>query len=236
MKDDQPKVYVASSIDETVPSIAMSQNAPINLQPDKARIPVQPKQKLSLPQLIVKKITSFVMDFLETIVVALSIFVVVYLFIVQPHQVKGSSMEPNFHDNEYILTDKLSYRLREPKRGEVIIFKAPKNPDVDYIKRVIGLPGDTVKVEGGYVYVNDKKLDEPYLQDKSNLFPGSFITEGVDITISDGNLFVMGDNRPHSSDSREFGPIPKNSIIGRAFLRYWPPSVAGLLPTVHYEF
>src|SRR3989344_6323825 len=96
---------------------------------------------------LLKSAVNFFFDFLETIVVALSVFVVIYLFLVQPHEVKGSSMEPSFQNNEYIITDKISYRFNEPKRGDTIIFKAPKNPDVDYIKRVIGLPGEKVKIE-----------------------------------------------------------------------------------------
>src|SRR3990167_10435890 len=101
---------------------------------------------------------NFVFDFLETIVVALSVFVVIYLFIVQPHEVKGSSMEPSFQNNEYIITDKISYRFGHPQRGDVVIFKAPVNPEVDYIKRIIGLPGESVKISQGKVYVNGKKI------------------------------------------------------------------------------
>ena len=183
---------------------------------------------------IVRGIVHFFLDFLETIVVALSIFVVVYLFVVQPHEVKGSSMEPNFHNNEYILTDKFSYKFSPPQRGDVVIFKAPNNPDIDYIKRVIGLPGDQVKIEGGYVFVNGDRLTESYLSDTTQLFPGSSIREGEESTIPQDHLFVLGDNRPHSSDSREFGPIPKRLIIGKAFLRYWPPQQFGILPKITY--
>lgn len=184
---------------------------------------------------ILRGIFSFVLDFLETIVVALSIFVVVYLFFFQPHEVKGASMESNFHDGEYILTDKISYRFRLPKRGEVIIFKAPKNPDIDYIKRIIGLPGETVKVEGGAVYVNGNKLVEPYIHDQTVILGNGFLSEGRNITVPQNEYFVMGDNRPHSSDSREFGPILKDSIIGRAFLRYWPLSEFGTVKEIRYQ-
>lgn len=183
---------------------------------------------------IIRRFVNFVLDFLETIVVALSIFVVIYLFLMQPHEIKGISMEPNFHDNEYILTDKISYRLHTPVRGDVVIFKAPVNPDVDYIKRVIGLPGDHVKIQNGFVYVNGEKLKEDYLRDSTFLFPGSFLTEGVEITISAGKIFLLGDNRPHSSDSRQFGPVPIDSIVGRAFFRYWPINVLGVLPQIRY--
>jgi signal peptidase I len=93
-----------------------------------------------------------------------------------------------------------------------------------------------VKVQGGFVYINDQKIDEPYLQDQTILFPGSYLTDGVDITVGPDQYFVFGDNRPHSSDSREFGPIEKNTIIGRAIIRYWPPAVAGMLPVITYNF
>lgn len=182
----------------------------------------------------IRSVIHFILDFLETIVVALSIFVVVYLFVVQPHEVKGSSMEPNFHNNEYILTDKISYKFGPPQRGDVVIFKAPTNPDIDYIKRVIALSGERVKVVKGDVYVNGQKLPEPYLREPTQLFPGSALKEGEEIIIPDDYLFVLGDNRPHSSDSREFGPIPKRLIIGRAFLRYWPPQEFGILPKASY--
>lgn len=201
-----------------------------------------PSEKQNSPSLktdniivyIVKKIINFFFDFLETSVVALSIFVVVYLFLVQPHEIKGSSMEPNFHNNEYILTDKISYKFREPQRGEVIIFKAPTNNEVDYIKRVIGLPGDRIKVQDGFVYVNEMKLNESYLADKTPLLPGSSMQEGVEITIPPDHIFVMGDNRPHSSDSREFGPVSFNLIIGHAIFRYWPLPEMGLISTAKY--
>ncbi len=187
-------------------------------------------------QILFKRIFSFFLDFLETIVVALSIFVVIYLFLFQPHEVKGASMESNFHDGEYILTDKISYRFREPARGEVIIFKAPKNPDIDYIKRIIGLPGETVKVDNGYVWVNAKKLVEDYIHDQTTILGSGFISEGQDAVVPVNEYFVMGDNRPHSSDSREFGPIPKSSIIGRALIRYWPPPNLGMIPQIQYNF
>ena len=179
---------------------------------------------------------NFVFDFLETIVVALSVFVVIYLFIVQPHEVKGSSMEPTFQNNEYIITDKVSYRFGKPNRGDVVIFKAPVNPDVDYIKRIIGLPGETVMIENGRIYIDGKILNEPYLEDLTPVFPGGFIKEGAVVSVPEDHYFVMGDNRPHSSDSREFGPIEKKLIIGKAVFRYWPINNLGLIPGANYRF
>ena len=185
---------------------------------------------------LLRSVINFFFDFLETIVVALSVFVVVYLFIIQPHEVKGSSMEPSFQNNEYIITDKLSYRFGNPQRGDVVIFKAPINPDVDYIKRIIGLPGEKVKISQSKVYIDDKLLDEPYLEEITPLFPGGFVQEGITIDIPIDHYFVMGDNRPHSSDSREFGPIPRKSIVGKAIFRYWTINELGLIQGVNYQF
>src|SRR3990167_4187515 len=186
--NNQSKVAVDSEIQEYIPTVAVA-------PPYESPFVTEKPAKKHKPVTFVGAIVGFFMDFLETIVVALSIFVIVYLFLVQPHEVKGSSMEPSFHNNEYILTDKISYRFHEPDRGDVIIFKAPRNPEVDYIKRVIGLPEDKVKVEKGYVYVNDQKLTENYLREKTYLYPGSFMGEGVNITVPKDHLFVMGDNR-----------------------------------------
>jgi signal peptidase I len=225
----QSKIAIDPKVDESISRVALS-SAP--LPKNTPKTPEKPviKQPVSIIALGI----GLFFDFLESIVVAASIFVVVYLFFVQPHEVKGSSMEPSFHNNEYILTDKISYRFKNPERGEVVIFKAPNNPEVDYIKRIIALPGEKVKVEKGLVYVNDQKLDEVYLKDSTYLFPSSKMQEGVNVFVGNDELFVMGDNRPHSSDSREFGPIQKKSIVGRAFLRYWPINEIGLVPEIKY--
>ena len=182
-----------------------------------------------------RQLWAFVLDFIETIVVSLAIFAIVYVFLFQPHQVDGRSMEPTFHNSEYILTDKVSYRMHEPNRGDVVVFHSPQDERVDFIKRIIGVPGDSVMVRGGYVYLNDNKLDESYINDPGQVSPGRFLKEGEEITVSGGQYLVMGDNRLHSSDSREWGLVTRNEIVGRAFFRYWPPAAFGLLPTAEKE-
>lgn len=224
-RQESSRVAVDTQINERIPSVVISSPRSFNANDG------QPQNFLVYAA---KRIINFFLDFLETIVVALSIFVVIYLFIAQPHEIKGSSMEPSFFNNEYILTDKISYRLHEPARGDVIIFKAPTNQDVDYIKRVIGLPGDRVKIQNGAVFLNGEKLREDYLRDPTTLFPGSFMQEGIEITVPPGEVFVLGDNRLHSSDSRQFGPVPIDTLIGRAFLRYWPITAVGVLEKVNY--
>lgn len=162
-------------------------------------------------------------EFIEAIVFALAIFLVVYLFLFQPNQVKGHSMDPTFHDGEYILTDKISFRMGLPKRGDVVVFKSPKNADIDYIKRIIGLPAERVKISGGRVFVNGSILSESeYLDPSIYTGPESFLAENREIVVPQGQYFVMGDNRPHSSDSRDFGTVAPSEFIGKVFFRYWP--------------
>lgn len=175
----------------------------------------------------IKRIIEFVMDILETIVFVGSIFIMLYLFIMQPNQVKGASMEPTFASGDYIFTSKITYKFRSPERGDVIVFRSPKNPDIDYIKRIIGLPGDQILIQNGIVNVNGKPIHESYIASSTNLWDGGFVSEGVSITIPGNELFVMGDNRQRSSDSREFGSIPVESVIGQVFYRYFPSSKMG---------
>lgn len=176
---------------------------------------------------LINGIIAFVMDILETIVFIGSIFIVVYLFILAPNQVKGASMEPTFQSGDYILTSKITYKFRTPQRGDVIVFKSPKNPDIDYIKRIIGLPGDTLVVKSGRLYINDMLADESYVATITNLWEGGYMKDGLPVIVPEGMIFVMGDNRPRSSDSREFGPVPLESIIGDVFYRYYPASKVG---------
>lgn len=176
---------------------------------------------------LAKQFIEFVMDILETVVFIGSLFIVVYLFILQPNQVKGASMDPTFATGDYIFTSKITYKFRPQHRGDIIVFKSPKNPDIEYIKRIIGLPGDKVVVEQGEVYVNGIKLDEGYISAKTNTWDGGFVKDGETVVVPAGEIFVMGDNRPRSSDSREFGTVPLSSIIGQVFYRYFPPGKVG---------
>lgn len=187
-----------------------------------------------------RRLGSFFLDILQTIVLALSIFVVSYLFLVQPHQVRGSSMYPNFEDNDFLLTDKISYRFGEPQRGEVVIFKAPPSEpcsaeECEYIKRIIGLPQETIKVQDGDIFINDQKLIEDYLPKGLRTTPGNFLSEGKEVTLSKGEYLAFGDNRPSSRDAREFGPIKREAIIGHAWFRYWPPPKVGLVPKTRFN-
>lgn len=178
---------------------------------------------------IVKKVLEFVMDILETVTFVGSLFIVVYLFILQPNEVRGQSMDTTFRDGEYILTSKLSYKFGTVARGDVVVFKSPDNDEIDFIKRIIGVPGDTVKILDGDVYLNGEKLNENYIQQPTSPIEGGFVMEGQEVLVPEGHLFVMGDNRPRSSDSRAFGPIPTQSIIGKVFFRYFPTQRLGTI-------
>lgn len=167
------------------------------------------------------------MEILETVVFIGSLFIVVYLFLLQPNQVKGASMEPSFQTGNYIFTSKFTYKIRDPLRGDVVVFRSPSNNDIEFIKRIIGLPGDTIRIENQEVYVNNEIINEPYISARTTLFTNGYLKEGEEIIIPEKHYFVMGDNRPHSSDSREFGPIEKSSFIGQVFYRYFPVSKAG---------
>lgn len=178
---------------------------------------------------ILKFIFEFIMDILETVVFIGSIFMVVYLFVFQPNQVRGSSMEPSFYNGEYFFTSKIAYKFKEFERGDVIVLKDPKNEEIDFIKRIIGLPGDTLLFKDGEVYVNGTKLNEPYIPAKTPVWDHGAVAENVPFVVPQADVFVMGDNRERSSDSREFGPIPIESVIGMVFYRYYPTARMGVI-------
>ena len=176
----------------------------------------------------------FIMSFIETVVVALVISVVLYLFVMTPHEVIGNSMHPTYQNGEYLMANKIQYKtFGEPERGDVIIFKYSDTQD--FIKRVIGLPGDTVMIKDGQIYINNQLLDESsYLASTVTTTGGDFLHEGETITVEEGKYFVCGDNRPHSSDSRSFGPISEDQIKGKAWIVYFPFSQFRLAPHEEY--
>lgn len=179
----------------------------------------------------------FILEFVQSIVLALSVFVLIYLFVAQPNEVKGNSMLPNFVSGEYLLTDKISYQFGEPQVGDVVVFKAPATEpcsaeECEYIKRIRALGSDRVMVSGGKLYVNGKIVDETFLPPDYLTEPGSYLQEGVEKIIPEGEFLCLGDNRSHSRDGREFGPIKRSLIVGRAFFKYWPLTSVGFVPKV----
>ena len=167
---------------------------------------------------------------LRDLVFALMVAALVVVFVVQPVKVEGTSMLPRLHDGERIFVNKLIYYDEyrwAPKieRGDIVVFWYPNDPSKSYIKRVIGLPGETVEVREGTVYISGAILEEKYLDPKENTSPAVQAPVKVNLNY----YFVMGDNRDNSSDSRSWGLVPKKYIYGKALLRYWPPSAASLI-------
>ncbi|MEN8253427.1 MAG: signal peptidase I [Patescibacteria group bacterium] len=193
-----------------------------------------------MPKLL-KSLGEFFLDTIETVVIALSIFLVVYLFFMQPHQVNGQSMVPTFQSGEYLLTDKVSYRMGDPERGDVVVFHAPpeagcpKGTGCDFIKRVIAVPGETIRLENNTFYVNGLPIREDYIPAEYQTLPGKFMKERGSYTLQASEYFVSGDNRPYSSDSRAWGPIKKSNIVGKGFIRYWPSDVIGFIKAANYD-
>ncbi|MFA6466849.1 MAG: signal peptidase I [Patescibacteria group bacterium] len=162
-----------------------------------------------------KKFGILIFEIVKVVLISLAIILPIRLFLVQPFYVEGASMEPNFYQNEYLIIDEISYRFNAKERGEVIIFKNPKDTKSYFIKRIIGLPGETVSVENGKVFVGGEQLDEPYIENFSS-------DTHLAVTLGENEYFVMGDNRTNSLDSRQLGPIHKDYIIGRVWIRGWP--------------
>jgi signal peptidase I len=172
---------------------------------------------------IVRKIYAFLIDSVQTFLIAAAVFLVIYAFLFRPFEVNGDSMYPNFHDKEYVITNLIGLRFQTPKLGDVVVFKAPPDPSKDSIKRVIGVPGDTVSVNNGNVYLNGKLLDESvFLKPDVKTYGGSFLKDGDSVKVPANEYFVMGDNREYSSDSREWGFVTKDEIIGESLFVYWP--------------
>lgn len=170
-----------------------------------------------------------VWEFAKIVLISLAIVLPIRIFVAQPFIVRGASMEPNFEDGEYLIVDELSYLLRNPERGEVVVFRYPEDPSQFFIKRIIGLPGETVVIEEGSVTIQNETnpsgilLGEAYLPETVITAPDS------ERTLKDGEYFVLGDNRTESSDSRRWGTLEEGFLIGRALLRLWPLAELGIV-------
>ena len=165
-------------------------------------------------------ISEFFWEMVRVAIISLVIILPVRYFLIQPFYVKGASMEPNFYDHEYLIIDEISYRFNEPARGDIVVFKYPKDEKQYFIKRVIGRPGETVKIQDNGVYINGTKLNEAYLPESTEtVLP---LRGYGEITLASDEYFLLGDNRSQSLDSRIFGPVKRDLIIGRTWIRGWP--------------
>jgi len=166
-------------------------------------------------------------EIVETILFTLLIYALVRTFLFENYRVVGRSMEPTLENDQFLVVNKLSYRLHEPQRGDIIVFRDPNDESRKLIKRVIGLPGERVEVRNSQVLVNDYPLEEPYISSPPHYSLAAQL-------IPEGQYFVLGDNRNNSSDSHSWGPVPDHEIVGKAWVSYWPPSLWGLIPHEAY--
>ena len=177
--------------------------------------------------MVIKKILITGWETIKIVIISLAIILPIRYYFIQPFFVRGASMEPNFDSGQYLVVNEMSYRFGEPKRGEVIVFKYPLNPSQYYIKRIIGLPGETIEIKDGKVYIYNSQFPEGKALDESAYLPPDTKTPGnLKITLGKKEYFVLGDNRWASSDSRQWGALPEENIIGRVWLRAWPFNLA----------
>lgn len=169
-----------------------------------------------------KRFLAFIWEIAKIVVVALVIVIPIRYFLFQPFFVKGQSMEPNFENGDYLIVDEITYRFRSPQRGEVVVFKYPQNTSQRFIKRVIGLPGETVEIKDGKITVYQADSNVKILDESGYLFESIPTPGEVKITLGPEEYFVLGDNRPASYDSRRWGVLPEADIIGRVYLRAFP--------------
>jgi len=172
---------------------------------------------------VARRFVRLVRELLETILPAILIALLLNVFVGQATRVQGQSMEPNLHTDQRLVVEKVSYRFHGPQRGDIVVIRVPSQGEELLIKRVIGLPGEMVEIRDGNVYIDGQLLDEPYANGSTRQGRiGRIIVPALQV-------FVMGDNRAHSNDSRSFGPVPIEDIVGRAWLSYWPLNNAGMV-------
>ncbi len=169
-----------------------------------------------------RRVLGWLSEVVETIVPAILIALLINLFLAQATRVYGQSMEPNLHSDQRLVVEKISYNFHEPRRGDIVILRVSQAGSGLLIKRVIGLPGEKVEIKGGKVYINEQPLEEPYLSDQSQ-------RDMKAIVVPPEHVFVLGDNRNFSNDSRSFGPVPLDNILGRAWFSYWPLDEVGFV-------
>ncbi len=176
---------------------------------------------------ICKNLCNFFWEIVKVVIVSALIVIPIRYFLIQPFFVSGASMQPQFSNGEYLIIDEIGYRNSAPRRGDVVVFRYPKDPSQFYIKRIVGLPDETVQIQDRKVLIFNK--ENPWglqLEESSYLRQGEITRGDINIKLGDDEYFVLGDNRQASSDSRVFGPVEKKFIIGKVWLRAWPPDKA----------
>jgi len=165
---------------------------------------------------------NFGWEILKTVIISLVIIIPIRYFLIQPFFVQGASMEPNFLDGDYLIIDEITYRFDGPERGDVVVFRYPLDTSQFFIKRVIGLPGETIKIEDGRIFIYEKDSQTPIILSEVEYLRDGYTAGNMEVVLKDNEYFVLGDNRGSSSDSRKWGAVPENDIVGRVWVRAWP--------------
>ncbi len=182
-----------------------------------------------------KKRNNKISEFIQVIFIFLFVFVIIYLFLGQLCEVSGNSMLPNFKNKEQLIAESLSVKLKGLERGDVVVFESPLENDKLLIKRVIGLPGESFKISGGKIYINDKVLNEDsYINSNEYTDVEKYFENDVEYSIPTDSYVVLGDNRDESTDSREWGYINTNSVIGKVIVKIYPLKSIGIVKKVKY--
>lgn len=179
-------------------------------------------------------VVGFIFEVIQVIIISLAIIIPIRYFLIQPFYVKGASMEPNFYDHEYLIIDEISYRLTEPERGDIVVFRYPNDPKQYFIKRIIGLPGETVEIGDGKVRVYNDENSEGTILEENYIFEG-YTIGNKKVKLRGDEYFMMGDNRSSSLDSRSFGPVNRDYFIGKVWLRGWPVTKLKVFETPDYN-
>lgn len=180
------------------------------------------EEKEDVKRSLLRSALDYFGELIRVVVISLAIILPVRYFLIQPFYVKGASMEPSFYDHEYLVIDELSYRLRDPARGEIIVFRYPNDPRQFFIKRVIGLPDETVQFDNGKIIIKNTEHPKGFVLQEQYLDPALLTTGGQEITLGREKYYLLGDNRTSSLDSRYFGALTRSYIIGRVWIRGWP--------------
>ncbi len=183
-----------------------------------------------------KKFVGILLEVFQVLIISIAIIVPVRLFLIQPFSVQGASMEPNFFDHEYLIVDEITYRFREPVRGEVVVFHYPNDPSQYFIKRVIGLPGETVEIADGEVKIYNDEFENGKILDESTYLDQDFTAAAQTVTLKTNEYYLMGDNRSSSLDSRFFGPVNYEQVVGRVWVRGYPIDRWKLFQPAEYAF
>ena len=178
----------------------------------------------------------FVWETVKVIIISLLIIVPVRYFLIQPFYVQGASMEPNFYDREYLIIDEISYRFEDPARGDIVVFRYPRDPKQFFIKRVIGLPGEQVAINNSQISIYNSQNPDGFKLNELNYLAQDVKTSGnLKVSLDDNEYYVLGDNRSSSLDSRGFGPIRSEAIVGKVWLRGWPVDRVAVIGTPEYD-